>query len=65
MGYLILALLLLWGVLMFWKPELMWKLEHAFSVLGGEPTDRYIAMTRIGGVVCAVIAVLFAIKYLF
>lgn len=65
MGYVILTLLFLWGLLMIWKPELMWKLEHAFSVLGGEPTDRYIATTRIGGVVCAVIAVLFAIIYLF
>ena len=51
------------GILMFIKPEWMWKLEHLFSVKGGEPTDFYLSMMRLGGVVFAVIAVLFAIRY--
>ena len=51
------------GVMMFWKPELMWKIEHLLSVKGGEPTDFYLSMMRIGGVVFAVIAVILAISF--
>ena len=48
----------------FWKPELLWKIEHLFSVKGGEPTDFYLSMMRIGGVIFAVIAVIMAISFL-
>ena len=59
-----LVALLVLGILMFLKPEWLWKLEHLFSVKGGEPTDFYLSMMRVGGVVFAVIAVFFAIRYL-
>ena len=59
----IIALFVL-GVLMFWKPELLWKIAHMFSVKGGEPTDFYLSMMRIGGVVFAVIAVILGISFL-
>ena len=52
------------GVLMFWKPELLWRIEHLFSVKGGEPTDFYLSMMRIGGVIFVVIAVILAISLL-
>ncbi len=32
MGYVGLIALFVIGVMMFWKPELMWKLEHLMSV---------------------------------
>ena len=63
MEYVGLAALFVLGILMFLKPEWMWKLEHLFSVKGGEPTDFYLSMMRVGGVVFAVIAVFFAIRY--
>ena len=59
-----LAALFVLGVLMFWKPELLWKIEHLFSVKGGEPTDFYLSKTRIGGVIFTVIAVIMAISFL-
>ena len=65
MKYVSLAALFVLGVLMFWKPELLWKIEHLFSVKGGEPTDFYLSMMRIGGVVFALIAVFIAIQYIF
>ena len=64
MEYLGLILLFVLGVLMFLKPEVLWKLEHLFSVKGGEPTDFYLSMMRIGGVVFAVIAVIMAVSFL-
>ena len=63
MEYLGLILLFVLGVLMFLKPEVLWKLEHLFSVKGGEPTDFYLSMMRIGGVVFAVIAVIMAVSF--
>ena len=63
MEYVGLVALFILGILMFIKPEWLWKLEHLFSVKGGEPTDFYLSMMRIGGVVFAVIAVLFSIRY--
>ena len=65
MEYLGLILLFALGMLMFLKPEVLWKLEHLFSVKGGEPTDFYLSMMRIGGVVFALIAVFIAIQYIF
>ena len=63
MGYVGLIALFVIGVMMFWKPELMWKIEHLLSVRGGEPTDFYLSTMRIGGVVFAVIAVILAISF--
>jgi hypothetical protein len=63
MGYVGLIALFVIGVMMFWKPELMWKIEHLLSVKGGEPTDFYLSMMRIGGVVFAVISVILAISF--
>jgi len=64
MQYVGLIALFVLGVLMFWKPELLRKIEHMFSVKGGEPTDFYLSMMRIGGVVFAVIAVILGISFL-
>lgn len=64
MKYVGLIALFVLGVLMVWKPELLWKIEHLFSVKGGEPTDFYLSKTRIGGVLFAVIAVILAISFL-
>ena len=64
MKYVGLIALFVLGVLMFWKPELLWKIEHLFSVKGGEPTDFYLSKTRIGGVLFVVIAVILAISFL-
>lgn len=64
MKYVGLIALFVLGVLMVWRPELLWKIEHLFSVKGGEPTDFYLSKTRIGGVLFAVIAVILAISFL-
>ena len=64
MAYLGLIGLFLLGVLMFLKPELLWRIEHIFSVKGGEPTEFYLSSMRIGGFVMAVAAVITAIYVL-
>ena len=45
-----LILLLLLSFFMIFKPELLWKIEHFFSVKGGEPTDLYLGLMRVAGV---------------
>ncbi|MBC8597777.1 nickel ABC transporter permease [Lachnospiraceae bacterium BX10] len=45
-----LLFLLILGILMLFKPELLWKIEHMFTVKNGEPTELYLAFMRVGGV---------------
>ena len=45
-----LLFLLILGILMLFKPELLWKTEHMFTVKNGEPTELYLAFMRVGGV---------------
>ena len=44
-----LLFLLILGILMLFKPELLWKIEHMFTVKNGEPTELYLAFMRVGG----------------
>lgn len=39
------------GIAMIVKLEILWKIEHIFTVKNGEPSDLYITLMRIGGVV--------------
>jgi len=57
MEYLALLALLILGLAMLFKPEFLWKIEHFFSVKGGEPTELYLQMMRLGGVIFTLIAV--------
>lgn len=64
MGYLGAALLVLLGGMMILNPQLLWKMEHFLSVKNGEPSDLYIALMRIGGIVlviCALLVLLYCI----
>ena len=45
-----LLFLLILGILILFKPELLWKIEHMFTVKNGEPTELYLAFMRVGGV---------------
>jgi len=55
-----LVLLLILGILMMVKPELLWKIEHFFTVKGGEPTDFYLTWMRIGGAIFTLASVCIA-----
>ena len=39
-GYVVLALLFLWGVLMIAKPELLWSIEHKGEMDQQRPTEK-------------------------
>ena len=43
------VVLLASGILMLTRPDIVWKIEHFFSVQNGEPTDWYLAIVRIIG----------------
>lgn len=64
MDYVWIFLLLGLGILMIVKPELLWKIEHMFSVKEGRPTDFYLAGMRLGGVfftVCAISVLIYVL----
>ena len=49
MDYIWVVLLLALGLAMLLKPKLLWKIEQLFTVRGGEPTELYLALMKIGG----------------
>ena len=61
MDFLWLVLLCVLGLVMIVDPVLLWKLEHLFTVKGGEPTELYLGLTRVGGVIFLVLSVVMAI----
>ena len=63
-GYVVLALLFLWGVLMIAKPDLMWSMEHTGEMNRERPTEKYITSMRIAGSVCIVLAVALFVMFL-
>lgn len=50
MDYIWIVVLLLLGFAMLLKPEILWKIEHIFTVKNGEPTDLYLTIMRLGGI---------------
>ena len=50
MDYIWIVVLLLLGFAMLLKPEIIWKIEHIFTVKNGEPTDLYLTLMRLGGI---------------
>lgn len=58
MDYIWIVLLLLLGIAMIIKPELLWKMEHIFTVKNGEPTELYLTLMRLGGIFFSISAVI-------
>lgn len=50
MDYIWIVVLIMLGLAMLLKPEVLWKIEHIFTVKNGEPTDLYLALLRLGGI---------------
>ena len=63
-GYVVLALLFLWGVLMIAKPDIMWSIEHSGEMDRQRPTEKYISSMRIAGSICMVLAVALFVMFL-
>ena len=45
------------GLLMLIRPDVVWKIEHYFIVQKGEPTDWYLTIVRIIGLIFVFIAI--------
>lgn len=58
------AFLLISGIVMIVNPMFVWKVDHYFTVRDGEPTDLYIQLVRILGVVCILVAVIGGLIFL-
>ncbi len=50
MEWVLIIFLYAFSLLMMLNPALMWKIEHFMDVEGGRPTDWYLTVTRVGGV---------------
>lgn len=61
MDYLWIVVLFFISIMMMAKPNLLWEIEHMFSVKGGEPTELYLALMRVGGIFLFIIAIIFTL----
>jgi len=43
-------LLIILGLMMLLKPQLLWKIENFLTTKGGEPSDFYLFMMALGGI---------------
>ena len=55
--------LLVIGVMMLCKPKLMFRIETLFTVKGGEPTELYLILMRLGGLFFTICSIVVAIHY--
>lgn len=57
------------SIFMIIKPEIMWKIEHFLTVKDGEPTDLYILITRLTGIlflfICIITFIIVLVKFIF
>lgn len=63
--YLIPILLMALGLFMTFKTELAWKAEHFLTVKDGEPSDLYIVITKIGGILFTLVGLFTLIVFIF
>lgn len=55
--------LLVIGVMMLCKPKLMFRIETLLTVKGGEPTELYLILMRLGGLFFIICSIVVAIHY--
>lgn len=63
--YLIPVLLIILGLFMTFKTELAWKAGHFLTVKDGEPSDLYIVITKIGGILFTLVGLFTLIVFIF
>lgn len=54
----------IFGLLLFSKPELIWKIKHSWDVKDGEPTDGYIIFSKCVGIFAIVLGIILFIVYI-
>lgn len=55
--YSVLLFLVLLGIGLLVKPEFMWRIDHFFTVKGGEPTEFYLTVSRFIGIICLFVSI--------
>ena len=61
MDYVWVMLLVILGIAMLIFPHILWKIEHLFRIKNGEPSDIYLGLMRIGGIIFIIAAITSAI----
>lgn len=51
--------IVLLGIAMVGKADLLWKIEHFWDVKNGEPSELYIALMRVMGTFCIIGSIIF------
>jgi len=60
-GLLGMAVLFLLGAAMICFPQVLWKMENFLTTKGGEPSDLYLVLMRVGGTLFIILSIFLAI----
>src|SRR5699024_6499129 len=64
-GLLGMAVLFLLGVVMICFPQVLWKSENFLTTKGGEPSDFYLVVMRVGGTLFIMLGIIFLTIWIF
>lgn len=53
------------GLFLFFKPEIVWKINHFWTTKGGEPSEMYLKYTKFMGGVAIIIGIVFLMMLIF
>ena len=59
MIYLVVVLLVAVGIFFAAKPNTVWKINHYFTVKDGEPSDMYLIIIRISGILFIILGLVY------
>ena len=62
MEWMWILVLLVVGLMMLFRPELMFKIENLLITKNGEPTEFYLMMMRLGGLfftICSIVVIFY------
>ena len=54
----------MFGLLLLFKPELMWRIKHFWDVKDGEPTDSYIIFSKCVGISAIIVGIVLFIVHI-
>lgn len=46
------------GLFFFLKPELCWKISHLLDTKGGEPSDYYLKVCKVSGILVITVGII-------
>ena len=56
--------IIIFGILLIFKPKTIWKIKHSWDIKNGEPSDGYIIFSKCVGVFAIIVGIILFIVYI-